>query len=108
MAAKKAAQTTEELKQEVEILQNEVNELEAAQGSDVTTQPAVVEEKKSWKDKAKEFGAKHPKLTKAGKAIGVGVVGIVGGVVGYALGRDSVDQDLVEKLMDDDDVEIID
>lgn len=111
MAAKKAAQTeksTEELKQEVATLQQEVNELEAAQGSDVTTQPAVVEEKKSLKDKAKEFGAKHPKLTKAGKAVGVAVVGVVGGIVGYALGRDSVDQDLVERMMDDDDVDIID
>ena len=115
MAAKKAAQTeksTEELKQEVATLQKEVNELEAAQGSDA--QPAVVEkEKKSLKDRvkdgAKNFGVKHPKLTKAGKAFGVAVVGIVGGAVGYALGRDSVDQDLVEKLIsDDDDVDIID
>ena len=114
MAAKKVAQTeksTEELKQEVATLQQEVKELEEAQGSDA--QPAVVEEKKSLKDRVKDgannFGVKHPKLTKAGKAFGLAVVGIVGGVVGYALGRDSVDQDLVEKMMDnDDDVDIID
>ena len=115
MAAKKVAQTeksTEELKQEVATLQNEVKELEEAQGSDA--QPAVVEEeKKSLKDRVKDgannFGVKHPKLTKAGKAFGLAVVGIVGGVVGYALGRDSVDQDLVEKMMDEDnDVDIID
>ena len=109
MAAKKVAAENQELVQEVENLQNEVTALEAAATDTIKNAPAEVqEEKKSFKDKAHEWGAKHPKITKAAKAVGVGVVGVVGGVIGYALGRDSVDVDLVDRLMDDNDIEIID
>ena len=108
MAAKKVAAQNQELAKEVENLQNEVTALEAA-ATDTTAPAEVQEEKKSLKEKAHEWGVKHPKITKAAKAVGVGVVGVVGGVIGYALGRDSVDVDLVDRLMDgDDDIEIID
>lgn len=123
MAAVKAAKkvtTTEEKIEEVQQLEKEVQQLEAAtekpKKAKKTTKKveevAVVEtEKKGFfakaKDKTHEFGENHPKLTKAAKAVGVATVGVVGGVIGYALGKDSVDIDLVDRLFnkDDDDVE---
>ena len=104
------AKKVEELKQEVTELQNEVNDLEATVKEPMNEVQVVEPEKKSLKEKAQEWGEKHPKLRKAGKAVGVAVVAAVSGVVGYALGKDSVDIDLVDRLMDenDDDLDIID
>lgn len=52
------------------------------------------EEKKSLKEKAKEFGENHPKVVKWGKRIVTGAAVVAAGVLGYKAGQDSMIDDL--------------
>ena len=61
----------------------------------------VTEEKKTLKERAKEFGENHPKVVKWGKRIGTGVAVIAAGCLGYKAGQESMIDDIEDDILDD-------
>lgn len=63
------------------------------QGEEIAREEVVSTEKKSIKDRLKDFSEKHPKVTK-GIKIGAGVAAVAGAVgVAFAAGRNSSEDD---------------
>lgn len=62
-------------------------------GEEIAREEVVSNEKRSIKDRLKDFSEKHPKVTKGAK-IAAGAVAVVGAVgVAFAAGRNSADDD---------------
>ena len=54
-------------------------------------QKIEVKEKETIKEKATSWSERHPKLCKAGKAVGIGLGALALGAVGFFLGKRSSD-----------------
>ena len=62
-------------------------------GEEIAREEVVSNEKRSIKDRLKDFSEKHPKVTK-GAMIAAGAAAVVGAVgVAFAAGRNSADDD---------------
>lgn len=62
-------------------------------GEEIAREEVVSNEKRSIKDRLKDFSEKHPKVTK-GIKIGAGMAAVAGAVgVAFAAGRNSADDD---------------
>lgn len=116
MATKK--RNVEEIEQDIQEVEDQIEEIDEELGEEqpvkkakktkkgelkVVEQEAEETEKKSLKEKAKEFGENHPKVVKWGKRIVTGAAVVAAGVLGYKAGQDSMidDLDLEEVEMND-------
>lgn len=115
MATKKV-RNEEQIQEELDVVQDKIDEideeLEEAEEQPVkkakktkkgelkvVEQEAEETEKKSLKEKAKEFGENHPKVVKWGKRIATGAAVLAAGVLGYKAGQDSmIDYEEVDDL----------
>lgn len=72
-------------------------------GEEIAREEIVSNEKRSIKDRLKDFSKKHPKVTK-GAMIAAGAAAVVGAVgVAFAAGRNSADDDYCYDYIPSDD-----
>lgn len=109
MAAKKAANKIDEVKEELNQVNEELEELDEEQLTDEEIEEIAeekpkkkgkskkstkkvdedeIEEKKSIKDRIHDFGEKHPKGCKIAKKVATGVAVVGSGIIGYCLGKE--------------------
>lgn len=113
MATKKV-RNVEEIEQDIQEVEDQIEEIDETLEEEqpvkkakktkkgelkVVEQEAEETEKKSLKEKAKEFGENHPKVVKWGKRIVTGAAVVAAGVLGYKAGQDSmIDYEEVDDL----------